>query len=115
MMKKIIWGLSFLIVLVIGVFIYYVTTDLSSVMEKQEQKASVTKIASVADQEEKKISAESSNETNPFDDSIAMDELNDSQYQKYIHGISHQKVKASEKWGFYLITEERIQWLLEGL
>jgi hypothetical protein len=29
--------------------------------------------------------------------------------------MSHQKVKAKQKWGFYQITPERIIWLLEGL
>nr|WP_238482656.1 DUF6241 domain-containing protein [Lederbergia galactosidilytica] len=29
--------------------------------------------------------------------------------------MSHQKIIADEKWGFYEITPERIDWLLHGL
>ncbi|WP_099157488.1 DUF6241 domain-containing protein [Virgibacillus ndiopensis] len=52
---------------------------------------------------------------NPFGDDTKMEELTDIRYQEYIHGMSHQKVKASKKWGFYEIHPERIQWLLQGL
>ncbi|MUK88879.1 hypothetical protein GMD78_10790 [Ornithinibacillus sp. L9] len=52
---------------------------------------------------------------NPFGQTKQMHELNDIIYQEYIHGMAHQKVKASEKWGFYEIHPERIQWLLDGL
>lgn len=121
MMKQIIWGLSFLIILVVGVFIYVVTSDGAFDMGKQEQKASATPVDYVEEAEnqevekEQKVEVQSKIDTNPFDDSVLIEELNDSHYQKYIHGMAHQKVKASEKWGFYLITEERIQWLLDGL
>ncbi|MEN2467053.1 DUF6241 domain-containing protein [Ornithinibacillus sp. FSL M8-0202] len=52
---------------------------------------------------------------NPFGQRKTADQLTDADYQEYIHGMSHQKVKAEQKWGFYQITPERIQWLLEGL
>ncbi|WP_188456303.1 DUF6241 domain-containing protein [Virgibacillus oceani] len=52
---------------------------------------------------------------NPFGEDTKMEELTDIRYQEYIHGMSHQKVKASKKWGFYEIHPERIQWLLDGL
>ncbi|WP_246001333.1 DUF6241 domain-containing protein [Oceanobacillus piezotolerans] len=52
---------------------------------------------------------------NPFGDSTHMSELTSYHYNEYIHGMSHQKVKASEKWGFYEIHPTRINWLLEGL
>ena len=52
---------------------------------------------------------------NPFGESTKMEELTDYAYQEYIHGMSHQKVKASKKWGFYEIHPSRIQWLLDGL
>ncbi|WP_170158499.1 DUF6241 domain-containing protein [Aquisalibacillus elongatus] len=29
--------------------------------------------------------------------------------------MSHQKVRASEKWGFYLFADERFAWLKEGV
>lgn len=41
--------------------------------------------------------------------------MTDEQFQDYLHKMSHQKVIADTKWGFYEITEERITWLLETL
>lgn len=52
---------------------------------------------------------------NPFGEKTKMGDLTDIRYQEYIHGMSHQKVKASKKWGFYEIHPQRIKWLLEGL
>src|SRR5699024_1125480 len=53
---------------------------------------------------------------NPFGEAIAAGELTDSDFQEYIHRMSHQKVKAAEKWGtFYEINPTRIGWLLVGL
>ncbi|MGP4075418.1 DUF6241 domain-containing protein [Halobacillus sp. K22] len=52
---------------------------------------------------------------NPFGKDTPAEELTDYHYKEYIHGMSHQKVKASKKWGFYEIHPERISWLLKGL
>ena len=52
---------------------------------------------------------------NPFGQQTSIEELTDTDYQEYIHGMSHQKVKAEQKWGFYQINSERIDWLLDGL
>ncbi|MFC3041506.1 DUF6241 domain-containing protein [Virgibacillus xinjiangensis] len=52
---------------------------------------------------------------NPFGEDRPHYELTDDYYQEYIHGMSHQKVKASKKWGFYEIHPQRINWLLEGM
>ncbi|MFZ3579889.1 DUF6241 domain-containing protein [Virgibacillus sp. DJP39] len=52
---------------------------------------------------------------NPFGESTIMQELTDYIYQEYIHGMSHQKIEASKKWGFYEIHPSRIKWLIEGL
>ena len=35
------------------------------------------------------------------------------QLQEVIHAMSHQKVKADQKWGVHMITKERIERLLE--
>lgn len=40
-------------------------------------------------------------------------DVNDDNIQEIIHSMSHQKVKADEKWGNILITKESIQYLLE--
>lgn len=52
---------------------------------------------------------------NPFGQSIPLGELSDFHYQEYIHGMSHQKVKAKKKWGYYEMHPERITWLLNQL
>lgn len=52
---------------------------------------------------------------NPFGESTKLEALTDYAYQEYIHGMSHQKVEASKKWGFYEIHPSRIEWLLAGL
>ncbi|WP_044747076.1 DUF6241 domain-containing protein [Bacillus alveayuensis] len=48
---------------------------------------------------------------NPFGDKGV--DLSEKDIQNYIHGMSHQKVKADEKWIHYFITEERIQFLID--
>ncbi|GEN53487.1 MULTISPECIES: DUF6241 domain-containing protein [Halobacillus] len=52
---------------------------------------------------------------NPFGGEISGPELTDKEYQEYIHGMAHQKVKADEKWTFFEIHPLRISWLLEHL
>lgn len=52
---------------------------------------------------------------NPFGRDITQENLTDQSFQDYIHGMSHQKVRAEKKWGFYEIHPIRIKWLLEGL
>jgi hypothetical protein len=51
----------------------------------------------------------------PFGQGKRLTEVYESDMRAYIHCMSHQKVKAKEKWCFYRITPERIQWLLEAL
>lgn len=60
-------------------------------------------------------SAANNEYTNPFGDSIQQQELDDENFINYIHKMSHQKVSADEKWGFYQITDERVKWLFNGL
>lgn len=52
---------------------------------------------------------------NPFGDDVTQEELTDEHFQEYIHGMSHQKVRAEEKWSFYELTPERVEWLHEAL
>ncbi|CDQ20420.1 hypothetical protein SAMN05192559_105317 [Halobacillus karajensis] len=52
---------------------------------------------------------------NPFGGQTTGPELTDKEYQEYIHGMAHQKVKADEKWTFFQIHPLRISWLLEHL
>ncbi|MCA0984081.1 DUF6241 domain-containing protein [Halobacillus yeomjeoni] len=52
---------------------------------------------------------------NPFGETIPADKLSEDNVKDYIHGMSHQKVKAKKKWYFYEMHPERITWLLESL
>jgi hypothetical protein len=119
-LKKILWSLGFIVVLILGVLGYMLTTELASVVEKNEEEA-VTESESVETENKKaeaskvNVLAQEEKGMNPFGTSTMLKEMDDKLYRDYIHGMSHQKVEADEKWGFYPITEERIQWLLEGL
>lgn len=54
-------------------------------------------------------------ELNPFGNTVKKENIDSGQILGYIHRMSHQKVKAENKWGFYLITDERVNWLLEAV
>ncbi|MUV36948.1 hypothetical protein JNUCC1_00754 [Lentibacillus sp. JNUCC-1] len=52
---------------------------------------------------------------NPFGENLHAADLSDSDFQEYIHGMSHQKVRAEKKWGFYELHPKRVKWLLTAL
>ena len=107
-MRKFIWILSAIVVfLIVGVGLYgwHVVSDLSEVVNTDEEDLRIT-IESFTIKE---------NAHNPFGGRPTQENLSDAYYKDYIHKMSHQKIKADEKSGFYLMTEERIDWLLEGL
>ncbi|MGM0843572.1 MAG: DUF6241 domain-containing protein [Bacillota bacterium] len=51
---------------------------------------------------------------NPFGEPF-LSPINETVMQQYIHAMSHQKIKAKQKWSFYEMTEERILYLLGEL
>ncbi|MCA1065346.1 DUF6241 domain-containing protein [Rossellomorea sp. AcN35-11] len=51
---------------------------------------------------------------NPFGEKVKTP-LSEDLIRQYIHAMSHQKVKAEEKWSFFEITDERIDYLLGQL
>ncbi|TMU84110.1 hypothetical protein FGG79_18430 [Bacillus sp. BHET2] len=51
---------------------------------------------------------------NPFDEKVKTP-LSEVVMQQYIHAMSHQKVQAKEKWSYFKITDERIDFLLSQL
>lgn len=55
-----------------------------------------------------------SRKENPFNEKVKTP-LSEKLIQQYIHAMSHQKVEAEEKWSFYQITDERIDFLLSQL
>lgn len=64
---------------------------------------------------EKENVNEEKEQKNPFGNKDNVDSLTEDKIQNYIHKMTHQKIIAEEKWGYYEITEERIEWLLKGV
>ena len=120
-LRKYRWFIVVLIVLLVsmvGYFGYVVYGDLTSdeqneevenESEQEDQEKQVTELS------EEKFENYDEAGLNPFGDTVEQNELGNNHFKEYIHQMSHQKVEADEKWGFYLITEERINWLLSGL
>jgi len=54
-------------------------------------------------------------ELNPFGNQKHPSQISESDVLQYIHWMSHQKVQAEDKWGFFEITDERIDWLLDAI
>lgn len=109
------------ILVVTGLYIYQVFQDIddNANNEGQEKEKSVEE-SNPRETASGNISKEEMDDfkeqgLNPFGEETEQQDLTDKHFQEYIHGMSHQKVRANKKWGFYKITEERITWLMEGL
>lgn len=106
----------FVIVAFAGVliFVYFLFMDLKHSKNAENEK--VEHHVNEQENEEEKVKQVDSYE-NPFGDNIKKDGLDEQQIRKYVHGMSHQKVETEgeEKWIFYEITEERIDWLIDAL
>ncbi|MCQ2010665.1 MAG: DUF6241 domain-containing protein [Sporolactobacillus sp.] len=64
---------------------------------------------------EKINQADPSDKKNPFGKDKKINDLTDDDMQLFIHEMAHQKVKADQKWGFILISKNRIDWLNRAL
>lgn len=51
---------------------------------------------------------------NPFEEDVKTP-ISEKLMRQYIHAMSHQKVRAGEKWSFFEITDERIAFLLQQI
>lgn len=117
------WTVGILItafLVVAGLFLYQIYQDVDNTANDSEQKKETAVETNARETASGNISKEELEDfkeqgLNPFGESIEQEELTDKHYQEYIHGMSHQKVRANEKWGFYKITKDRIEWLIEGL
>ena len=124
MYKKILWlmvSLLFLVIIGIIAVVYFdinenlfKEADNSNADTNQENIREVVKVGQEDLEEEIKKESEEKY-VNPFQEEYTQEELTDRHYQDYIHKMSHQKVIADAKWGFYKITNERIDWLLDSL
>jgi len=102
-------------VLVIGVFIVivYMDDDETNPSSAENNAGETTKENSEPEKDTNK--KEKTSTLDPFNQKYKQEELTDTHFRNYLHKMSHQKVIAEDKWGFYKITDERIAWLLESL
>lgn len=117
-MKKFFWTMAVLIPVAGVIAGFFIVTDILETLEtKNEEIKDGTVHAEEAGETEETKERESTGEVyrNPFGDSKRHKHLMDRDYLEYIHLMAHQKVKADVKWGFFEITDERLDWLLEGL
>lgn len=112
--KKILWSGIVVVVIGTGVFFasIYLKEDESPKAENQENADS--NVNNANDKSSKKKQASNKN-VDPFKKTYHKEEMTDELFRDFIHKMSHQKVKAEDKWGFYEITDERIEWLLDAL
>src|SRR5690625_2945227 len=122
MYKKILGLMLLILILVIGAFIAIIYFDVNeNYFTKEKETNSNAGIENENVSEVVKVGNVEKNEenidkyVNPFHEEYKQEELRDRHYQDYIHKMSHQKVIADTKWGFYKITNERIDWLLGSL
>ncbi|WP_100012138.1 DUF6241 domain-containing protein [Lentibacillus sediminis] len=111
-MRRIIWIIASITVVAIGLYIYTAGSDTQGDEDETVEAARENSGGTVTEEDLEEFAEQG---LNPFGLSKSQEELTDIDYREYIHGMSHQKVDASEKWGFYEITDSRIQWLLDGL
>ncbi len=104
---KIVLSILTVCVLVMGGTVWAAQEDLFASTNEKELKGNP-----VTQKELKQYKEEGKN---PFGQNIGKEELTGDDLRRYIHGMSHQKVKANEKWWFYEITDQRIEWLLDSL
>lgn len=122
--NKILWSLIAALVIIIGGFILSFYTDFTdswfgNATVNQEKNVNDEPIKDTESKPETKgegvkdVNEDAS--LNPFKQKRSQKEMTDNQFRDYIHKMSHQKVIADSKWGFYEISKERITWLLEAL
>ncbi|WP_163527202.1 DUF6241 domain-containing protein [Halobacillus ihumii] len=113
MMKIAISVLTIVVLMMVGTVWAAQGNLFSSAEEKKDMSAEES--GEITGDPGTKEEGKQSNEENPFGQNIGVDELTGDDLRRYIHGMSHQKVKANEKWWFYEISDQRIEWLLHSL
>lgn len=108
-MKKTLMVISISVgVLALGVGIFYSNNYLNQpseeeIQEAQEQIEETFKMAEDDMPEEEQVSLKE----------FFPDDMSEDRMQTVLHSMSHQKVRAEEKWGQLQITQERVERLLE--
>ncbi|WHZ57208.1 DUF6241 domain-containing protein [Metabacillus hrfriensis] len=103
---KFLTGAMILLLCCAGVIFYIFTETILTPVQSTEQ---VNK--TINESSEKLAEIDLSN--NPFP--VGGATITEDQIQKYLHGMSHQKVEAKDKWIHFEITEERILYLIKQI
>jgi hypothetical protein len=117
MSKKLVFGILGSVLLLTGLGVYIVLGSLNEpsegVSSSETASNSETGDGTESDSGEDKTGDEAGT-SNPFEEKVKTP-LSEKLVQQYIHAMSHQKVQAEEKWSFFKITDERIDFLLGQL
>lgn len=100
---------SVLLVTALGVYIALGSLN-QNPFDKEANQYNNASTAGVESNSSQKISGDE----NPFGEKVSTP-LSEGLMQQYIHAMSHQKVEADEKWSFFEITDDRIDFLLSQL
>ena len=113
MSKKLIGIIVGSVLLMTALGVYIVLGNLNNDTDLQDEKVRDVTTEDVAEVDGQATPTPAKGE-NPFGEKVKTP-LSETIIQQYIHAMSHQKVKAKEKWSFYKISEERINFLLGQL
>lgn len=119
-MKRVVIFSSILVIAIILFFVFFnlfdkLFDDSAVSDDKHNDVETVSEATTPSKDENRESKQEKANKLNPFGDDKEIADLTNEDYANYIHGMSHQKVRATDKWVNYEMTDERIAWLLEGL
>jgi hypothetical protein len=117
MSKKLVFGILGSVLLLTGLGVYIVLGSLNDSSEgvsssETASEAGINEETGNDGNEEE--AGNQSGTSNPFEEKVKTP-LSEKLVQQYIHAMSHQKVQAEEKWSFFKITDERIDFLLRQL
>ncbi|MGD7049691.1 hypothetical protein FZC83_16790 [Rossellomorea marisflavi] len=104
--------------IILGAVLLVTVAGVYMVLEslEREPKTALSKegSASVVDVKSNKSTVTGKVDGNPFEEDVKTP-ISEKLMRQYIHAMSHQKVRAGEKWSFFEITDERIAFLLQQL
>jgi Family of unknown function (DUF6241) len=106
--KTLVISITSMVVLILGLTYWFISDLDWSLKEKAEEAKAIS--------EETGSSVDPERYVDNGEESITSDGIpSENKFQDYIHGMTHQKVVAEDKWGIYQISEERIDNMLEVL
>jgi hypothetical protein len=115
MSKKLVFGILGSVLLLTGLGVYIMVGSLNETSKGVGSSETTSETSEGAGTVSvKKGAGDEAGLRNPFEENVKTP-LSENLMQQYIHAMSHQKVQAKEKWSFFKITDERIDFLLNQL